>query len=154
MLIVLFIIGSVIFILGLWLNESDNDAINLIGLMLTTIAVIFDILLIIYFIFCLVGVSKTKVIDEKIDMYQKENQLIEKQITEIVSDYKNYEKETINNTGKMATILIKFPELKSNKLVSKQIDVYVRNNDKIKELKEEKIDYQVSKWWLYFGGKK
>lgn len=153
MLIVLFIIGSVIFILGLWLNKSDNDAINLIGLTLTTIAVIFDILLIIYFIFCLVGVSKTKVIDEKIDMYQKENQLIEKQITEIVSDYKNYEKETINNTGKMATILIKFPELKSNKLVSKQIDVYVKNNDKIKELKEEKIDYQVSKWWLYFGGK-
>ena len=43
------------------------------------------------------------------------------------------------------------PTLKSDTLVQKQIEVYVANNDKIKELKEEKIDLSKSKWKLYFG---
>ena len=51
----------------------------------------------------------------------------------------------------MATVLVRFPELKSNELVKKQMDVYVCNNDKIKKLKEEKLEYSVARWWLYFG---
>lgn len=34
----------------------------------------------------------------------------------------------------------------------KEIDVYVKNNNKIKSLKEDKINYNADKWWLYFGG--
>ena len=87
----------------------------------------------------------------KITMYQEENKAIDEQVTAAVNSYKEYEKEVINNTGEMATVLVRFPELKSNELVNKQIEVYVTNNDKIKNLKLEKIDNQVYRWWLYFG---
>ena len=33
----------------------------------------------------------------------------------------------------------------------RQIDIYTANNDKIKQLKEQKLNNQVSKWRLYFG---
>ena len=39
-----------------------------------------------------------------------------------------------------------YPELKANELVMKQMDVYTANNDKIRQLKEEKLNSQVSKW--------
>ena len=42
----------------------------------------------------------------------------------------------------METIVIKIPELKSSKLVKIQIQLYVDNN-KIKELKEKKINTKV-----------
>lgn len=29
--------------------------------------------------------------------------------------------------------------------------IYTANNDKIRQLKEKKLNSQVSKWWLYFG---
>ena len=44
-----------------------------------------------------------------------------------------------------------FPELKSDSLVQKQIEVYLANNAKIKELKEDEIDLSKAKWKLYFG---
>lgn len=159
MLIVLFIVFLLIMCSGIWLSMQSSrkfrsDAIDFCRIGFICIGIVADIILIILIISCCFYVSKAKVIDEKIIMYQEENQLIERQVSEIVSDYKNYEEQTIDNVGKIATILIRFPELKSNKLVSKQIDVYVKNNDKIKKLKEEKIDYQVLKWWLYFGGNK
>lgn len=102
--------------------------------------------------FLINDIVSASVIDKKIAMLQEENTLIEQELTSIVNSYKDYEKEVINNVGQMATILITFPELKTNELVIKQMDIYVKNNDKIKSLKESKIDAQTSKWWVYFGG--
>lgn len=36
-------------------------------------------------------------------------------------------------------------------MINKQIEIYQENNKKIKELKEQKINKEISKWWLYFG---
>ena len=44
-----------------------------------------------------------------------------------------------------------YPELKSDNLVTKQIELYVENNKQIKKLKSEKLDYNLMAWWLYFG---
>ena len=44
-----------------------------------------------------------------------------------------------------------YPDIKANEMVNTQIKIYQDNNNKIKNLKEEKLNYQVSKWWLYFG---
>ena len=44
-----------------------------------------------------------------------------------------------------------YPDLKADELVKSQINVYIENNNKIKELKEEKINIPTAKWWLYFG---
>ena len=44
-----------------------------------------------------------------------------------------------------------YPELKSNELVAKQLEIYTANNEQIKKLKAEQANLSTSKWWLYFG---
>ena len=154
MLIVLFIISLIFILIGYFCIKADDGEIEIlfgVGTTISLTGVISIFIILVAVISCTIEASKSTVVDNKIAMYQEENKKIEKEITSVVNSYKDYEKEVISNTGQMVTILIKFPELKSNELVKKQLDVYLNNNDKIKSLKEEKIDYQVSKWWLYFG---
>lgn len=54
----------------------------------------------------------------------------------IIDDYINYESETFEKLkGEDSIALVTlFPELKSNELVNKQIEVYASNNAEIKNL--------------------
>lgn len=98
------------------------------------------------------NVISEKTIDNKIVMYEEENIKIETQITVLVEQYIDYETETLTELkGNEMALVSLYPELKADTLVQEQIKVYTRNNDKIKELKEKKIDIKLSKWWLYFG---
>ena len=93
------------------------------------------------------------VIDEKIEMYSQQNEEIEKCIGDSVKAYMDYEKETygtLSNKDAMNLVIL-YPELKSDQLVSYQMDVYVNNMDKITKLKVEKIDLAKARWRLYFG---
>ena len=92
--------------------------------------------------------------DEKIAMYQEENTKIEEQIATVVEQYQNYETEIFTSVKPESSVALVslYPELKSDTLVQSQIEVYVQNNKKIKELRESKIDYANFLWWLYFGG--
>ena len=103
-----------------------------------------------------ITLSNKLMIDDKIAVYQEENNNIEQQISAIVNDYKVYEKDTYSEfKNESPTVLVSlFPELKSDTLVSKQIEIYVENNKTIKELKTEKLSYRPYEWWLYFGGTK
>ena len=105
-------------------------------------------------IFLVISVSTGRIIDEKIAMYQEENNKIEKQIDTLVSNYMNYESDTYEKikSESSITLVSMYPELKSDKLVEEQISVYEENNKKIREFKEDKINLKVKKWWLYFGG--
>lgn len=98
-----------------------------------------------------VGTGHT--IDSKIAMYEEENESIEKSVDITVRSYMDYEASTYQEIKDEdgINLVALFPELKSDTLVQKQIEVYVANNDKIKELKEEKIDLSKAKWKLYFG---
>ena len=102
-----------------------------------------------------VNVSELSVIDSKITMYQEENTKIEQQVANVVTQYQEYETKTFTAVAPedSMTLVSLYPELKSDKLVQKQIDVYVENNKKIKSLKEKQINGKVLRWWLYFGGK-
>lgn len=104
-------------------------------------------------IILIVGVSNLSVIDDKIAMYQEENTRIEEQISVTVSQYQNYETEMFTDLKPESsmTLVSLYPELKSDTLVQAQIEVYTANNQKIKELKEQKINGSVKRWWLYFG---
>lgn len=48
------------------------------------------------------------------------------------------------------TLVTLYPELKSDKLVEKQLEIYNSNNKKIKKLKTEKLDYSISLWLICF----
>lgn len=154
MLIVLFIISLIFILIGYFCIKADdekNEFLFGVGTTISLTGVISIFIILVAVISCTIEVSNSTVVDNKIAMYQEENKKIEKEITSVVNSYKDYEKEVISNTGEMATILVRFPELKSNELVSKQIQIYVDNNNNIKKLKEEKINYTIYKWWLYFG---
>ena len=100
-----------------------------------------------------VNVSNQRVIDAKIAMYQEENTKIEAQIAETVKQYQQYETDIFTSVApdSAITLVALYPELKADTLVQSQIEVYIANNEKIKSLKEEKIDGTVCRWWLYFG---
>ena len=93
------------------------------------------------------------ILDRKIEMFQEENKNIESSIDVLVKQYMNHEKDTLTDfkSESSITLVNLYPELKSNELVQQQLNIYVENNNKIKSLKEKKLDYLISKWWLYFG---
>ena len=104
-------------------------------------------------------ICQLKISDKKIEMYEEENNNIQNSISQIVESYKNYEQNTYseslknidtNNTDIIVLTQL-YPELKSNEMVNKQIDIYQENNNKIKDSKEERINNEIAKWWLYFG---
>ena len=104
---------------------------------------------------CLAGkIAEGRILDDKIAMYTEENQKIEEQIGMLVEEYMNYESNTyIETKGENAISLVAlYPDLKADELVKKQIEVYLANNQKIKELKEQNIMGDVYRWWTYFGG--
>jgi len=110
------------------------------------ILVVFDIILAL----CIfVNASKIQTIDSKISMYQEENTIIEETVEKIIQNYEDYERKLITNLAIMDATQI--PELKTNELVQMQVKTYIENNNKIKELKEQKMDTNTTKWLLYFG---
>jgi len=89
----------------------------------------------------------------KIKMYEEENTKIEEQVDVLVKQYMEYEGKTLTEfkSESSITLVSLYPELKSDTLISKQIEVYIANNNKIKELKELEIEMKIGKWLLYFG---
>lgn len=134
---------------GRYAVESTGCALAAIGGTTTFIAVI--VILVLSML-----LSGSSVVDEKIIMYQEENTKIEEQIAAVVSQYQEHEAEVFNNvkvaSESAITLVSLYPELKSDELVKTQIDIYVANNEMIKELRNEQINRKMYSWWLYFGG--
>lgn len=144
-------IGLVLLVIGVIIYCSSNEDAGAgfcgAGGVLAVIAIVASL-------FAGGDVVDSRYIDEKIAMYTAENEEIESDIQGVVEAYKDYEGKTfadIANKSPISLVTL-FPELKSDTLVAKQIDVYVSNNDNIKKLKIKAINYKSSKWWLYFGG--
>lgn len=93
-------------------------------------------------------------VDQKIKMYETQNQQLERKIDVTVKSYMNHEKDTYKEfkAGDGMALITTYPELRSNELVKEQMNTYQSNNRKIEKLKEKEIDCNVTKWWVYFGG--
>lgn len=106
-------------------------------------------------IICILSYSifTSSTIDSRISMYEEENAKIEESISTAVQGYMDFESETFTNLKDedVISLITLYPELKSDTLVQEQMQVYLDNNAKIKELKEEKINVSKDKWLLYFG---
>lgn len=168
MLILLLGIGLLFLILGLFATTGEycppDDRKSLLkkfkhfcynhelfGYGTTSVSLTSVIILLIAIIVVGANYSQSMVIDDKIALYQEENQKIETSIDVTVQQYKNYEQETFEKCKTDPTmVLVMYPELKSNELITKQIDVYINNNEKIKKLKGDKLAYKVYDWWLFF----
>lgn len=146
MIIVIFAISLIATII---LVNTDNEEAGIGTFMLSLVSLIVLIVL-------GVSVSKLRTIDDKIDLYNEQNNMITAHMEEAVYNYMGYESSTfekLKNEDAMAIVQL-YPELKSDELVLKELEVYNENVKNIMELKEEKIDGKIIKWWLYFGGSK
>lgn len=93
-------------------------------------------------------------IDTKIEYLTEENAKIDEDIKIIISSYQDHEKEFYQEFENVSasTLITLYPEIKSNELVNKQIEIYFENQKEIKELELKKIDGGVIRWWMNFGG--
>lgn len=151
MIIVIFLVCIGIIALGGWLLYIDAD---MSGSVCMVCGIIGGIVSFIAMVILLINASYLVTIDKRIEMYQEENTKIETQIAECVTQYQQYESGIFVETApdSAITLVALYPELKADTLVSKQIEVYIENNNKIKELKEQSINGDVTRWWAYFGG--
>lgn len=158
MLLVLIIIGAVILAVGLFiytkwgrtLYRNDYEwvyyLLNIVGGTVLIVSIIITIIIGIEY-------SGHMTIDERIELYRQENANIESQMSVIVSEYMGFETETLEKfkNENSTTLVSLYPELKSNTLVTKQLELYVQNNQVIKSLECERLKYRIYAWWLFFG---
>jgi hypothetical protein len=146
----MFLVCVGVIVLGAWLY---NQVEEMAGGVTLACGIIGSVISFVALIVLLVNVSQLKTLDLQIEMYQTENASIENQIAECVREYQKYETEIFTDVASDSaiTLVSLYPELKADDLVKKQIDVYLANNQKIKELKEKKILGNVTRWWAYFG---
>ena len=153
MIIVILAVGILMVICGSILYsklESDKDDIAAAFQIIGVIVIISSIIAFVSLLEC---VLNRVGIDEKIAMYEEENTKIEQQIVDVTKQYQEYESGIFKDVipKDVMTLVTLYPELKSDTLVQSQIEVYVENNKKIKELKSMTINASFYRWWLYFG---
>lgn len=143
--IVVIVVGAIIYDKS-YNYEAAGEALAVIGGIVGVIALLATIVLI-----CANGSNYG--IDQKIELYESENQQIEEDIAVLVNEYMKHEENIfVECTPDSSISLVAlYPELKSNLLVEKQIEIYVSNTEEIKSLKSQRISASLIKWWLYFG---
>ncbi len=127
-------------------EDLDRDLFILVAVPILVIPLFIQILLIASLIS---GLN----LDSRIELYQSQNAEIESKIQATVASYLAHEKQAYRDLkpDNAIAVVSAYPELHSNELVKKQIEVYEDNNKKILGLKEEKLNQSVYRWWLYFG---
>ena len=146
MFILLFVIAVVLIVLAV-MNEDLEECFGILGGLIGFIALIG--------IFVNIGLLvRGRTLDDKIAMYEQENTAIEQSVDVLVKDYYKHESDTYSSLKPENAVLFAsaYPELQSNELATKQLEIYVENNNKIKELKEDQINLSKNRFWLYFGG--
>lgn len=132
---------------------ADRSDAWVVGYAVSAIGFLVSIAAFVIAIIMSVELVESTVIDDKITMLCEENSRIETQLATIVEQYQSYETDVFQNVApdSAMTMVVLYPELKSDTLVQAQMEVYVANNEAIKELRLEKLHEQIYRWWLFFG---
>lgn len=94
------------------------------------------------------------IIPAQIAMYEEENARIEEKVANTVTKYMEYESGVIMEIAPeddAMSLISLYPDLKTDQLISEEINVYIANNNQIKELRAELVELPTYRWWLYFG---
>lgn len=148
-LLILFIIGIIVF--GLVIHKTRSDILFVAG-EIGTISC--SLLAIGIGITLIVGICKISTVgryDYTIAMYEEENKQLEDKIDIVVEEYLKHEGETYDKSIPADTLIVIYPELASNQIVSQYIEILNSNKAEIKQLKQEQINISVWKFLVYFG---
>lgn len=119
------------------------------------ISVIIWLLIFTIIILNIVYISNKLTIDSKIELYEQQNEEVYSSVETIAEKYMDFESSTYKELSKdsLITLIQTYPELKSNEILNRQINILLMNNDKIIELKESRINLSVYEFILFFGGR-
>lgn len=143
-IVLIIMIVSIVFLVQTeedgWLGGVVFPAMVAVGLLVTIVVGV-------------VKISTATKIDRQIEMCVEENANIEQQITITVERYLEHELNVYDTLQgeSITTLLVVYPEINGNELVKRQMDIFVANNDKIRELKNEKLNLSTWKFLVYFG---
>lgn len=150
MITLFFIIFTIIIIAMIRANNHEVDYDESLA-----VVIIIDLVCISGMIISLVNLFiAAYAIPNKIAMYQEENAIIEERVSSTVARYMEYEKDIIYDVAPSddaMTLISLYPELSSDELIKEEINVYVSNNNKIRELKDKELNKSIYKFLLYFG---
>ena len=152
LLLIIFILVIVgLIILGFVKDDGDVWCGVGVGLFLSSFVVVG---LLIAVLIGVHNINTDKRIDAKIQLYTEENARIELMVTDAVETYLEHEYNIYDSLQgeNIQTLLVAYPEINSNELVQKQIEIFVENNNQIKKLREKKADLISWKFLVYFGG--
>lgn len=101
------------------------------------------------------NIVDAKYADERIAVIEAKNSEVEAGIQAAVRNFMEHEGKTYEKMAPDEAIAyaVGYPELASNELVKEQIATYKSNREQIMQYEQLKIDAEIAKWWLYFGGK-
>ncbi len=135
------------------LNPTVKTLDELVNHNLTLASVFLSLSFLIISVLMGISIVNGRTLESKIVMYTEENEHIENDMNVLVKQYMDYESDTYKElkNESSVTLVSLYPELKADALVAKQLEIYTANKEKIKKLKERKIDLSVKRWWLYFG---
>lgn len=150
MLIILILISISVIVLGLFVYNDSNEEI---GTFIVSAGIIGFLIKMTGLICCISSLVGARVIDQRIELYQNKNKEIEEKMEIVVKNYMEYEGNTYKElkTDSYIQLINLYPDLKADQLVQQQINLYIENNNKIIQLKEEKMNKTIYKWWVYFG---
>ena len=154
MLILLLILGVVLLVCGLigYISTKETLETDATAIMTVSGAAIIPFSLVFLLIFANV-LFDTRTIDERLNVYTVENIIIQLEVSRIVENFMQYERdvfESMRNDSPI-TLLSLFPELRADELVNRRLNTYIENNDRIRALREEQVNASNLRWWLFFG---
>ena len=104
-------------------------------------------------VICGAAIGKVPEYNKQIEVYETEMTTIQETINDVVANYLDHEKDTYAAlTPENAVIFASiYPELSSNELVKRQLEIYNEYLVSIKNCKLDLAGISTAKWWLYFG---
>lgn len=150
MILTIIALAIIFIIIGNYLGKKDNDyegrclAFLIPGIGVFILSVVVSLVLVMFITDC-------KVIDQKIEILEENNAVIEEELYDALEAYCEYENETFENFSNPESIFLVFPELKADTLFATYMQTLQENKKEITELQLEKVYESTYKWWLYFG---
>lgn len=116
---------------------------------------IIGVLVLIILTSCLGCYNATKAtVDKRIAVLEQRNDEVITQIEPLVKQYLEYELNTFKDLKPSADKIIaiaQYPNLKGNEFVQTQIKIILENQEKITDLKLDKVGLNAYKLWIFMG---
>ena len=150
MILAILFLAVVVIILGIIVYNTKHLEEG--GIVLMMLGSFGALVTLIVFVALLSSYTSISYNEARIEILEENNAQIETRIEAAVNKYLEHEQEIIDLEKIDAMFLVmQIPELKADKLIKQEIDLYLENNSEIRKLKLDRVERSMIAWWLWFG---